>query len=143
MTRFINFNGTAGIWKKECITDAGGWQSDTLTEDLDISYRAQIRGWKFAYCPDIITPAELPDRISAVRTQQFRWTKGGVETSKKLLPKLWKAELSLTVKLFGSFHLLNNSYFSILHLMIRLFSIHRTRKLFNDYLIFKKMYLLI
>ena len=111
---FINFNGTAGIWKKECITDAGGWQSDTLTEDLDLSYRAQIRGWKFVYCPDIVTPAELPDRISAVRTQQFRWTKGGVETSKKLLPKLWKAKLSLTVKLFGSFHLLNNYIYAFI-----------------------------
>lgn len=105
---FINFNGTAGIWKKECIIDAGGWKSDTLTEDLDLSYRAQIKGWKFNYCSNIIIPAELPDRISAVRTQQFRWTKGGVETSKKLLGKLWKAELSLAVKLFGSFHLLNN-----------------------------------
>ncbi len=105
---FINFNGTAGIWKKECILDAGGWHADTLTEDLDLSYRAQIKGWKFNYSPNIITPAELPDRISAVRTQQFRWTKGGVETSKKLLGKLWKAKLSLAVKLFGSFHLLNN-----------------------------------
>lgn len=105
---FINFNGTAGIWKKECITDAGGWKSDTLTEDLDLSYRAQIRGWKFNYCSNITIPAELPDRISAVRTQQFRWTKGGVETSKKLLGQLWKAKLSLPVKLFGSFHLLNN-----------------------------------
>lgn len=105
---FINFNGTAGIWKKECIIDAGGWTSDTLTEDLDLSYRAQIRGWKFNYCPNIIIPAELPDQISAVLTQQFRWTKGGVETSKKLFAKLWKAEISLPVKLFGSFHLLNS-----------------------------------
>lgn len=105
---FINFNGTAGIWKKECIIDAGGWTSDTLTEDLDLSYRAQIRGWKFNYCPNIIIPAELPDQISAVRTQQFRWTKGGVETSKKLFSKLWQAELGLAVKVFGSFHLLNS-----------------------------------
>jgi cellulose synthase/poly-beta-1,6-N-acetylglucosamine synthase-like glycosyltransferase len=111
---FINFNGTAGIWKKECIIDAGGWHSDTLTEDLDLSYRAQIRGWKFAYCPDIITPAELPDRISAVRAQQFRWTKGGVETSKKLLYKLWKAKLNPTVKLFASFHLLNNYIYAFI-----------------------------
>lgn len=111
---FINFNGTAGIWKKECIIDAGGWKSDTLTEDLDLSYRAQIKGWKFNYCPNIIIPAELPDRISAIRTQQFRWTKGGVETSKKLLGKLWKAELSLAVKLFGSFHLLNNYIYAFI-----------------------------
>ncbi len=105
---FINFNGTAGIWKKDCIIDAGGWKSDTLTEDLDLSYRAQIKGWKFSYCPNIISPAELPDRISAIRSQQFRWTKGGVETSKKLFRELWKAKLSMPVKLFGSFHLLNN-----------------------------------
>ena len=105
---FINFNGTAGIWRKTCIIDAGGWQSDTLTEDLDISYRAQMKGWKFKYQSGIITPAELPEQISAVRTQQFRWTKGGVETSKKLLVKLWKGKFSLKVKTFGSFHLLNN-----------------------------------
>jgi len=111
---FINFNGTAGIWKKECIIDAGGWQTDTLTEDLDLSYRAQIKGWKFNYCPNIITPAELPNRISAVRSQQFRWTKGGVETSKKLLGRLWKAELSLSVKFFGSFHLLNNYIYAFI-----------------------------
>jgi cellulose synthase/poly-beta-1,6-N-acetylglucosamine synthase-like glycosyltransferase len=113
---FINFNGTAGIWKKECIIDAGGWTSDTLTEDLDLSYRAQIRGWKFNYCPNIIIPAELPDQISAVRTQQFRWTKGGVETSKKLFAKLWQAELSLAVKLFGSFHLLNSYIYAFVFL---------------------------
>ncbi|MDP3469768.1 MAG: glycosyltransferase [Daejeonella sp.] len=111
---FINFNGTAGIWRKECILDAGGWKSDTLTEDLDLSFRAQIKGWKFKYCPNIITPAELPDRISAVRTQQFRWTKGGVETSKKLLGRLWKAELSLAVKLFGSIQLLNNFIYAFI-----------------------------
>jgi len=111
---FINFNGTAGIWKKECIIDAGGWKSDTLTEDLDLSYRAQIKGWKFNYCPELIIPAELPDRISAVRTQQFRWTKGGVEASKKLLGKLWKAKLGIDVKLFGSFHLLNNFIYAFI-----------------------------
>lgn len=111
---FINFNGTAGIWKKECIIDAGGWEANTLTEDLDLSYRAQIKGWKFKYCPNIKVPAELPDRISAVRTQQFRWTKGGVETSKKLLGRLWRAELSLPVKLFGSFHLLNNYIYAFI-----------------------------
>ena len=111
---FINFNGTAGIWRKKCIIDAGGWQSDTLTEDLDLSYRAQMRGWSFAYCPDIITPAELPSLISAVRSQQFRWTKGGVETSKKLLSKLWKCESGFSVKLFGSFHLLNNYIYAFI-----------------------------
>ena len=112
---FISFNGTAGVWRKSCIIDAGGWQSDTLTEDLDLSYRAQMRGWEFSYCPEIITPAELPYLLSGVRSQQFRWIKGGVETSKKLLLKLWRCNLSLSVKLFATFHLLNNYvYVSIL-----------------------------
>ncbi len=112
---FISFNGTAGIWRKSCITDAGGWQTDTLTEDLDLSYRAQMKGWKFIYCPDINSPSELPYLLSAVRSQQFRWIKGGVETSKKLLSNLWKCRLSLSVKLFATFHLLSNYvYVSIL-----------------------------
>lgn len=111
---FMNFNGTGGIWKKECIIDAGGWTADTLTEDLDLSYRAQMKGWKFKYCPKIIIPSELPDRISAIRTQQFRWTKGGVETSKKLLGKLWRTELKFSIKLFGSFHLLNNYIYAFI-----------------------------
>jgi cellulose synthase/poly-beta-1,6-N-acetylglucosamine synthase-like glycosyltransferase len=105
---FINFNGTAGIWRKSCIIDAGGWQYDTLTEDLDLSYRAQMKGWKLCYCPHIITPAELPFLLNAVRTQQFRWIKGGIETSKKIVADLWRSELSLNVKIFGSFHLLSN-----------------------------------
>lgn len=105
---FISFNGTAGIWRKSCITDAGGWQSDTLTEDLDLSYRAQMLGWEFSYCPEIITPAELPHLLNGVRSQQFRWIKGGVETSKKLLFKLWRCNISLPVKLFATFHLLSN-----------------------------------
>jgi cellulose synthase/poly-beta-1,6-N-acetylglucosamine synthase-like glycosyltransferase len=105
---FINFNGTAGIWRKSCIVDAGGWQFDTLTEDLDLSYRAQMKGWKLHYCPDIITPAELPFLLNSVRTQQFRWIKGGIETSKKILGSLWKCDLALPVKIFGSFHLLSN-----------------------------------
>lgn len=111
---FINFNGTAGIWRKTCIIDAGGWQSDTLTEDLDISYRAQMKGWKFNYQPEIMTPAELPEQLSAVRSQQFRWTKGGIETSKKLLVKLWKEKLLFKIKLFGSFHLLNNYIYAFI-----------------------------
>lgn len=81
---FINFNGTAGIWRKECIVEAGGWQSDTLTEDLDLSYRAQMNGWKFKYLEDVPSPSELPVIMSAVKTQQYRWTKGGAETAKKI-----------------------------------------------------------
>lgn len=105
---FMNFNGTAGVWRKTCIIDSGGWQSDTLTEDLDLSYRAQIRGWKFRYCPNVITPAQLPFLLNAVRSQQYRWIKGGIETSKKIFFNLWKADLSLPVKIFGSFHLFSN-----------------------------------
>ncbi|NEU08359.1 glycosyltransferase [Flavihumibacter sp. R14] len=105
---FINFNGTAGIWRKSCILDAGGWHYDTLTEDLDLSYRAQLKGWKLHYCADIVTPAELPFLLSSLRTQQFRWIKGGIETSKKIIGNLWKSSHSLRVKLFGSFHLLGN-----------------------------------
>lgn len=119
---FINFNGTAGIWRKSCIHDAGGWEADTLTEDLDLSYRAQMKGWKFIYCPEIITPSELPNNLSAVRSQQYRWVKGGVETSKKLMGKLWACNLSLPIKLFGSLHLLNN-YIYIFILMTAVLSV--------------------
>lgn len=105
---FINFNGTAGIWRKSCIVDAGGWHDDTLTEDLDLSYRAQLRGWKLCYCPEVITPAELPFLLNTIRTQQFRWIKGGIETSKKIIGQLWQRKLTFPVKVFGSFHLLSN-----------------------------------
>lgn len=80
---FINFNGTAGIWRKECILDAGNWEGDTLTEDLDLSYRAQLKKWKFKYLDEVVTPAELPVTLSAIRSQQFRWNKGGAENFKK------------------------------------------------------------
>jgi cellulose synthase/poly-beta-1,6-N-acetylglucosamine synthase-like glycosyltransferase len=84
---FINFNGTAGIWRKSCIIDAGNWEGDTLTEDLDLSYRAQLKGWKFTYLEDVETPAELPIVISAARSQQFRWNKGGAENFRKSVKK--------------------------------------------------------
>lgn len=108
---FINFNGTAGIWQKDCILDAGNWELDTLTEDLDLSYRAQLKGWKFVFLKDTTTPAELPIDINALRTQQFRWTKGAIETAKKLLQSVWKSNLSLRVKLQSTFHLTNNIVF--------------------------------
>jgi cellulose synthase/poly-beta-1,6-N-acetylglucosamine synthase-like glycosyltransferase len=111
---FISFNGTAGIWRKACIEDAGGWEADTLTEDLDLSYRAQMKGWKFKYCPEIISPAELPNLLSAVRSQQFRWIKGGVETSKKLIARLWNCDLPLSIKLFGSLQLFNNYIYAFI-----------------------------
>lgn len=111
---FINFNGTAGIWRKACIIDAGNWQSDTLTEDLDLSYRAQLRGWKFIFLNDFTSPAELPIEINALKNQQFRWTKGAVETAKKILPLVWKSKIPLKLKLYSTFHLtMNLAYPSI------------------------------
>lgn len=103
---FINFNGTAGVWRKQTILDAGNWQADTLTEDFDLSYRAQMKGWKFKYLEDYNTPAELPPVVSALKSQQFRWTKGGAETARKHLISLFRSPLPLSVKLHGAFHLI-------------------------------------
>ena len=108
---FINFNGTGGVWRKTAIEDAGNWQADTLTEDLDLSYRAQLRGWKFKYLNDVTSPAELPAEVNALKTQQFRWTKGAIETARKLLPAVWKAKLPLRIKIHSTFHLTNNIVF--------------------------------
>jgi hypothetical protein len=108
---FINFNGTGGVWRKECILNAGNWEVDTITEDLDLSYRAQMKGWKFIYLKDVTTPAELPENISALKSQQFRWTKGAIETAKKLLPSVWKSDLSIRLKLQSTLHLTNNFVF--------------------------------
>lgn len=108
---FINFNGTAGVWRKQAILDAGNWQPDTLTEDLDLSYRAQLEGWKFVFLNHVVSPAELPADINALKTQQFRWTKGAVETAKKILPKVLKAKLPLKVKLESIVHLTSNIVF--------------------------------
>ena len=105
---FINFNGTAGIWRKSCILDAGNWQDDTLTEDLDLSYRAQLKGWEFIFRPDILCPAELPPDVSSWKTQQYRWVKGGIETCKKLLPVVIKSPLPFRVKVQSFFHLTGN-----------------------------------
>lgn len=108
---FINFNGTGGIWRKECIFDAGNWEADTLTEDLDLSYRAQLRGWKFKFLNDVTSPAELPSEINALKSQQFRWTKGAIETARKILPRVWKSDLPFEKKLHATFHLSNNIVF--------------------------------
>jgi len=109
---FINFNGTAGVWRKECIIDAGNWQGDTLTEDLDLSYRAQLKNWKFKYLVDVETPAELPVVISAARTQQFRWNKGGAENFRKMMWKVLKNKnISIKTKVHGLLHLLNSTMF--------------------------------
>ncbi len=109
---FINFNGTAGVWRKACIIDAGNWEGDTLTEDLDLSYRAQLKNWKFKYLEDVETPAELPIVISAARSQQFRWNKGGAENFRKMLWRVIKSKnISAKTKVHGLLHLLNSSMF--------------------------------
>lgn len=108
---FINFNGTGGVWRKTCIEDAGSWHSDTLTEDLDLSYRAQLKGWKFKFLNDVTSPAELPAEVNALKSQQFRWTKGAIETARKILPEVWKSKLPLRVKIHSTFHLTNNIVF--------------------------------
>lgn len=108
---FINFNGTGGVWRKTCIQDAGNWHDDTLTEDLDLSYRAQLRGWKFKFLRDITSPAELPSEINALKSQQFRWTKGAIETARKILPRLWASNLPMRIKLQSTAHLTNNIVF--------------------------------
>src|SRR6267142_5716959 len=96
--RFFNFNGTAGVWRRSAIADAGGWQHDTLTEDLDLSYRAQLRGWRFVFVSDVIAPAEVPVEMNAFKSQQHRWAKGSVQTCLKLLPRILRADLPLGVK---------------------------------------------
>ena len=106
--RFFNFNGTAGVWRKSTIIDAGGWQHDTLTEDMDLSFRAQLRGWRFVYVPDALAPAEVPCEMNSFKTQQFRWAKGSAQTAKKLLPIVLRAKLPLHVKVEALFHLTNN-----------------------------------
>ncbi|MEP6698399.1 MAG: cellulose synthase family protein [Verrucomicrobiota bacterium] len=112
--RFFNFNGTAGLWRRSCIDEAGGWQHDTLTEDLDLSYRAQLAGWKFIFLPDVITPAELPVDMNGFKSQQHRWTKGSVQTCKKLLPTIWRSHLPLTIKIEATAHLTSNFAYLLL-----------------------------
>jgi cellulose synthase/poly-beta-1,6-N-acetylglucosamine synthase-like glycosyltransferase len=102
---FMNFNGTAGLWRKSCIEDSGGWQPDTLTEDLDLSYRAQLRGWQIGYLPDVVVPAELPAQIEAFKKQQFRWAKGSFQTLRKVVPSLLKSDEPWYKKILGLIHL--------------------------------------
>ena len=110
---YINFNGTAGVWRKETIYDAGGWHADTLTEDLDLSYRAQIKGWKFRYVDEIGAPAELPAEMGAIKSQQYRWMKGGAEVARKMLRNVWAAKIPLARKLHATMHLLSSSVFTV------------------------------
>lgn len=106
--RFFNFNGTAGIWRRAAIDDAGGWQHDTLTEDLDLSYRAQYRGWRFVYLDEVAVPAELPVDMAAFKSQQHRWAKGSIQTARKLLPRLLRSRLPWRVKLEAVAHMTAN-----------------------------------
>jgi hypothetical protein len=112
--RFFNFNGTAGLWRRSCIDEAGGWQHDTLTEDLDLSYRAQLAGWKFIFLSEVITPAELPVDMNGFKSQQHRWTKGSVQTCKKLLPTIWRSPLPLMIKIEATAHLTSNFAYLLL-----------------------------
>src|SRR6185436_6642160 len=114
---FFNFNGTAGILRKACVTDAGGWQSDTLTEDLDLSYRAQLRGWRFVFAPHVLCPSELPVEMNAYKAQQHRWVKGSIQVARKLLPLVWRAPLPLAVKAEATFHLTYNVAYVFLLLL--------------------------
>ncbi len=115
--RFFTFNGTAGIWRKSCINDAGGWHHDTLTEDMDLSYRAQIKGWKFVFLNDIETPAELPVDIDGFKSQQHRWAKGAIQCCKKVLGQIWKSDAPIYVKIEATTHLTSNFAYLLLFLM--------------------------
>jgi cellulose synthase/poly-beta-1,6-N-acetylglucosamine synthase-like glycosyltransferase len=119
---FFNFNGTAGVWRRAAIAAAGGWQHDTVTEDLDLSYRAQLAGWRFLYLPELTVPSELPVDVNGFKGQQYRWAKGSLQTGRKLLGRLWRAPLPLKVKLEASVHLTNNlSYLLMVALSLLVF----------------------
>ncbi|MDH3734772.1 MAG: glycosyltransferase [Gemmatimonadota bacterium] len=105
---FFNFNGSGGMWRRVCVHDAGGWQSDTLTEDVDLSYRAQLAGWRFAYLDDVRVPAELPAGLRAIEIQQERWTQGGVQSARKLLPSVWRSRATMGQKLEATAHLIGH-----------------------------------
>ena len=139
----LQFNGTAGIWRRNAIEDAGGWQADTLTEDLDLSYRAQLKGWKIIYLEEVGSPAELPVEMNGFKSQQFRWMKGGAETARKILPIVWGSDLSLNQKLQATVHLLGSTIFVFVFmlgvlsvpLMIALQKLHIGSEVFSFFLI--------
>jgi cellulose synthase/poly-beta-1,6-N-acetylglucosamine synthase-like glycosyltransferase len=112
--RFFTFNGTAGIWRKGCIADAGGWEHDTLTEDMDLSYRAQLKGWRFIFLNDVETPAELPVDMDGFKSQQHRWTKGSIQVCKKVLPAIWRSDAPMAAKLEATAHLTSNFAYLLL-----------------------------
>jgi cellulose synthase/poly-beta-1,6-N-acetylglucosamine synthase-like glycosyltransferase len=115
--RFFNFNGTAGIWRREAIAAAGGWEHDTLTEDLDLSFRAQLAGWRFLYLPGLKVPSELPVDVNGFKSQQYRWAKGAVQTGRKLLGQVWRAPIPLKVKFEALVHLTNNASYPLMVLL--------------------------
>jgi cellulose synthase/poly-beta-1,6-N-acetylglucosamine synthase-like glycosyltransferase len=117
---FLNFNGTAGIWNRQAIIDAGGWHADTLAEDMDLSYRAQLKGWQVVYDNNIVAPAELPVAMLAFKLQQFRWAKGSIQCAKKLVAQIWKADLSLAVKFQATMHLTGYSAHPLMLLLVLL-----------------------
>jgi hypothetical protein len=116
--RFFNFNGTAGVWRKSAILAAGGWDAATLTEDLDLSFRAQLAGSRFAYLDEVAVPAELPDDVNAFKAQQHRWAKGSLQTARRLLPSVWRAQLPFGVKLDATLKLTQNLAFLLLALVV-------------------------
>lgn len=115
--RFFNFNGTAGIWRRTCIDEAGGWEHDTLTEDLDLSYRAQLKGQRFIFLEEVTSPSELPVEMNAFKSQQHRWSKGSIQTAKKLLPTVLRSALPFRIKLEALFHLTNNIAYMLMMLL--------------------------
>ncbi len=136
----LQFNGTAGVWRRAAIMDAGGWAADTLTEDLDLSIRAQLKGWNIKYIQDIVSPAELPSEMHGLKSQQFRWMKGGAENARRLIPSIFRSDMSFFKKLLATTHLLSSSVFlfvfilavlsvpslflmSAIHLNVRLYAI--------------------
>jgi cellulose synthase/poly-beta-1,6-N-acetylglucosamine synthase-like glycosyltransferase len=114
---YFNFNGTAGMWRGQAITDGGGWQHDTLTEDTDLSYRSQMAGWKFKYLPEVECPSELPIEMTAFKTQQARWAKGLIQTSIKILPRVFRTKTSLRNKIEAVYHLTANLSYPLMVIM--------------------------
>lgn len=140
--RFMSFNGTAGAWRRKCIAEAGGWQHDTLTEDLDLSYRAQMKGWKFVYLPNVTSPAELPPEMVSFKSQQHRWAKGGAQTCRKLLPGILRSRLPWRIKLEAFFHLTSwVSYFLIFSLTLLLLPVlYLKASVFADSLVIRHLF---
>jgi cellulose synthase/poly-beta-1,6-N-acetylglucosamine synthase-like glycosyltransferase len=129
--RFFTFNGTGGMWRKSCIDDAGGWHHDTLTEDMDLSYRAQLKGWRFVFLKDIETPAELPVDMDGFKSQQHRWTKGSIQCCKKCLVDIWKSGYPLKCKLEATAHLTSN--FAYLLLIVLCFLLYPKQQFYPQW----------